>query len=49
MDAVKRHQAADAVVSQLVEEAPAAELAHGIDDIDPTGVLTTLLMVVMTM
>lgn len=27
----------DAVVSRLVEEAPAAELAHGIDDMSPTG------------
>lgn len=46
VDAVKRLQAADAVVSQLVEEAPAVELAHGIDDMDPTGVLTVLLIMI---
>jgi hypothetical protein len=40
VDAVKRHHAAGTVVSQLIEEAPPAELAHGIDDMSPTGALT---------
>ena len=49
IDAVKRHHAADAVVSQIVEEAPPAELAHGIDDMSPTGALTTLLALITSM
>lgn len=49
IDAVKRHHAADAVISQLIEEAPPAELAHGIDDMSPTGVLLTLMAVIVDM
>lgn len=49
MDAVKRHHAAGTVVSQLIEEAPPAELAHGIDDMSPTGALTTMLAVITGM
>jgi hypothetical protein len=44
VDAVKQRKAAKAVVSQVIEEAPAAELAHGIDDMSPVGAQITLLM-----